>query len=300
MGALSEGHVRQLLRVEGMYPACCVQSGALDRLRETFLTGSTGDYWRSRSDLDNYDFTYAQRIAWKWNAVLAELKRLNWMPPADAILDWGCGSGIAGRVVQEFFGIKTRRVFDRSELAMNFAGGERWQGESPGLLVLSHVLNEIQELPAAIEKADAVLWVEPGTFADSHALIAAREKLREHFHIVAPCTHREACGITGRDWCHFFADPPKGIMADSNWVRFAQRAGIDLRSLPYSYLVLDRRPVTSDGSRVIGEPRRYKGYAKVLGCDAIGVREVMVQKRDTPLKAIRSGSRLPSRPASGT
>ena len=28
---------------------------------------------------------------------------------------------------------------------------------------------------------------------------------------------------------------------DSNWVKFGQRAGIDLRSLPYCFLALDRR-----------------------------------------------------------
>ena len=77
-------------------------------------------------------------------------------------------------------------------------------------------------------------------------------------------------------------------MADSNWVRFAQRAGIDLRSLPYSFLVLERKglrnPVPGllpDGwSRVIGEPRFYKGYAKIFSCQADGVRDLTLQKRD--------------------
>ncbi len=95
-----------------------------------------------------------------------------------------------------------------------------------------------------------------------------------------------------KHWCHFFASPPKGIMADSNWVKFAQRAGIDLRSLPYSYLVLDRRPPKTAGeARLIGEPRLYKGFAKVLNCRADGVREETVQKRDAPelFKAWRKG-----------
>ena len=148
-----------------------------------------------------------------------------------------------------------------------------------------------------------MLWVEPGTRADSRALIAMREKLREKFHVVAPCTHPDSCGMlvpkNSRHWCHFFAEPPAGVMADPNWVRFAQRAGIDLRSLPYSYLIVDRQS-TRTGTRVIGEPRLHKGYAKVLACDASGVREVMVQKRDVPLKTIHSGSLLPSHPISGT
>jgi ribosomal protein RSM22 (predicted rRNA methylase) len=161
-------------------------------------------------------------------------------------------------------------------------------------------LNEIREIPTVIERADAVLWVEPGTHADSWALVAARENLRDRFHIVAPCTHRETCGMSGRHWCHFFADPPAGIMADPNWVRFAKRAGIDLRSVPLSYLVLDRKSSATGGMRVIGEPRFYRGYAKVFRCRADGVREETIQKRDDPelfrrlKKGVTSGSASPA------
>jgi hypothetical protein len=101
-----------------------------------------------------------------------------------------------------------------------------------------------------------------------------------------------------RHWCHHFAPPPNSIMADSNWVRFAQRAGIDLRSLPYSFLVLERRglrePVPGllpDGwSRVLGAPRVYKGFARVLSCQTDGVRELELQKRNAPdvFKAMKS------------
>ena len=95
------------------------------------------------------------------------------------------------------------------------------------------------------------------------------------------------------------------MLADSGWVRFGQRAGIDLRSLPYSFLVLDRRALPvgralrptstaenvgdkprptgeSDLARIIGEPRHYKGYAKVFGCSAEGVADLTLQKRDAP------------------
>src|SRR5205823_5750559 len=164
---------------------------------------------------------------------------------------------------------------------------------------VSHVLNELSEaggqaLREAIDQADAVIWVEPGTYADSRALIEARERLREHFLPIAPCTHQAACGLRApeneRHWCHHFASPPAGIMADSNWVRFANRAGIDLRSLPYSFLVLERKglrdPVPGllpDGcSRIIGAPRFYKGYAKIFSCQADGVCDLTLQKRDAP------------------
>ena len=41
----------------------------------------------------------------------------------------------------------------------------------------------------------------------------------------------------------------------------------------------------------MGGTRIYKGYAKVLGCQADGVRELMLQKRDAPelFKALKAG-----------
>ncbi len=303
----------------------------LDRLRAKFLAraGGQGSYWTSREDLANYDFTYAQRIGWKWDAVLRELDLRGWQPPPGPLLDWGCGSGIAGRRVAGCYGAErfgTLRVFDRSQLAMNFAL-ERACQELPGLtvvrgetagparaggtVVVSHVLNELDAsgtaaLRAVIDAADAVLWVEPGTYADSRALIAWRELLREQFMPVAPCTHRRECGMlhapNAAHWCHHFAAPPPGLLADADWVRFGQHAGIDLRSIPYSFLVLERpgarangdpnaAPVFDGWSRVIGQPRLYKGFAKILDCSAEDVRETGVQQRDNPalFRAVKKG-----------
>jgi hypothetical protein len=62
-------------------------------------------------------------------------------------------------------------------------------------------------------------------------------------------------------------------------------AGIDLRSLPLSYLVLDRRPITTllpGTTRVIGRPRVHKGYALLLGCGAEGLCERRLTKRRMP------------------
>ena len=313
----------------------------LDRLRETFLTDakSAGPYWHTITDLEAYNLTYGERIGWKWDAVLAELNQRGWAPPVGAtLLDWGCGSGVAGRRVLDAFGpgkFARLLVHDHSELAMDFSvhhGHQRFprlevaradvrylRGNEPiGVLVLSHVLNELDdnaraELAELCIRAHSILWVEPGTHEVSRALGGWREKLRATgFAAVAPCPHQAACGILAagneRHWCHFFASPPTGLYADSAWVKFGQRAGIDLRSLPYSFLVLDRnagaslddaragtvkrRPYEGQGlSRIIGAPRLYKGYAKVFNCDAGGVAELMLQKRDAPelFKALKQG-----------
>ena len=78
----------------------------------------------------------------------------------------------------------------------------------------------------------------------------------------------------------------------SDWARFAKLAGIDLRRLPVSYLVLDKRPLPplpAGAMRVIGRPRLYKAHASVLGCDDGGVCERRLMKRALPevFRAIR-------------
>jgi hypothetical protein len=291
---------------------------ALDRLRDGFLSGSAsrGPYWRSLSDLASYDFTYAERIGWKWDAFLAELRRRQWTPPSRTLLDWGCGSGIAGRRVLSAFGAEnfdTLRVWDHSPLARQFAvtaAQEQFptvatsefdprDTTSPiGTLVVSHVLNELPEsaradLLALIARADAVIWIEPGTHAVSRDLAAQRDRLREQFTLIAPCTHALACPLFApeneRHWCHYFAPAPSGIYADSNWVKFGQRAGVDLRSLPYSVLVLEKKnlratpaPLSADASRVLGRLRVHKAHTDLLACDATGLHDLKFFKRTDP------------------
>lgn len=266
------------------------------------------DYWSSVRELASYDLTFAERIGWKWDSVIAELKARNWRPPAGAVLDWGCGTGVAGRrVVNAWPDLPDKlKLWDRSVLARDFAA-HRAQNAFPGLevkqeeadsslLVISHVLNELSDeelehLFARIEKAQAVLWVEPGTADVSRKLITVRSRLLGQFRVIAPCTHGQACGMLAagneRHWCHHFAKIPGSVHRDADWSRFSTSLGIDLGTLPFSFLVLDRRPEEEAGperesSRVIGRPRGYKGFLKVLSCQSDGVRELVLQKRDAP------------------
>lgn len=312
----------------------------LERLRTGFLAGTAGnaDYWQSESDLANYDATFAQRIGWKWDYVLAELQRRGWSPATGTLMDWGCGSGIAHRAFLDYFGteaVSELRVWDRSPLAMHFAerrakdkysglnvksetlspdggragrpllaatspatdgahGGTRPTSAAASTLLISHVLTELT--PAQVESLTdvaagftSVLWVEPGTYDASLALIAARERLRSQMNVVAPCTHQAQCGLlvpgNERHWCHHFAAPPPEVFTDSNWAKFGELAGVDLRSLPVSFLALDRRPLTpvpAGATRVIGRPRIYKPHALVIGCDESGVTEKRLTKRHSP------------------
>jgi ribosomal protein RSM22 (predicted rRNA methylase) len=284
---------------------------ALERLRTAFLDGTAGarDYWRNDRDLESYDQTFGQRIRWKWDYVLKDLQRRGWEPPRAEAVDWGCGSGIATRAFLEHFGAEPPSklvLWDRSPVAMQFAARKArevfpdisvWLDRPPdhdfGMLLISHVLTELSdeqvvELLGLAVRATSVIWIEPGTHEVSRRLIAARERLRGTFQIVSPCMHQAACGMltpeNDRHWCHHFAPSPPEAFTEGNWARFAKLAGVDLRSLPLSFVVLDKRPqpTQSDAVRVIGRPRVYKAHALVLGCDVSGVNEHRYTKRNQP------------------
>ncbi len=287
---------------------------ALDRLRARFLAGPGSEpYWQSRSDLASYDLTFGERIGWKWDQVLRELRLRGWSPRGRTVFDWGCGSGVAGRRLLRGCGVEafpSLTVWDHSPLATEFAADSARRefpglevasanaaflaGDEPiGILLVSHVLNELSptgwtDLHRLIARADAVLWVEPGTREVSRRLGAERERWRARFNLVAPCTFAGSCPMFAagqeRHWCHFFAPPPPEIFADPRWVRFGQRAGIDLRSLPYSFLALDRTPVAeaTGASRVIGRVEHFKPYARLLNCGPEGLDEVEIPRREAP------------------
>ncbi len=120
-----------------------------------------------------------------------------------------------------------------------------------------------------------------------------------------------------RHWCHHFARVPSFVHQDPAWKELSTAVGVDLRVLPYSFLVMEKtradavsRPAqdgidgvehaaSSVGSRglcrVIGDAREFKGYLKALRCDEAGVEEVVLQKRDVPaaFKDLSRGEGVP-------
>ena len=287
----------------------------LDRLRETFLSGrfKGTPYWRTPQDLNQYDQTFGERIGWKWDSVLGELKSIGWRPPETVtrVVDWACGSGIAGRrVLNAFPEIRRLHLIDHSVLAVDYArtrarsafpevtvSEEAPDNFSDSLLVISHVLNELDasRLEQLIQKARAsagILWVESGTHETSRALQSVRDQLIPHLRVVAPCTHHRQCPLLqpgmDRHWCHHFGDPPSDAFTDGDWARFADRAGIDLRSLPYAFLVMDQirdereLPEESPVVRVIGRARMTKPSARMLICGPHGAEEAEVARRTEP------------------
>ncbi|NBX77571.1 MAG: methyltransferase [Proteobacteria bacterium] len=284
----------------------------LEQLRTRFLSEnfSPKSYWDSTEVLNQYDYTFAQRIGWKWDAVLSELQETRCFEDLQSatLIDWGCGTGIATRKFLDLVGhrfVNKIILLDKSQLACRFAQ-ESILKKYPEIeietnlsksklekriLLVSHVLNELspaaeKELLSLIETTVLVIWLEPGTPASSSKLIEYRERFRKSFSVLAPCPHQEVCGLlkekNSANWCHFFAAPPSQIFRDSFWSEFSKRLQIDLRALPTSFLVIGKSPQKNTGTkRLIGRARHYKGYSLVLACSLAGVLEEKLLKRDS-------------------
>ena len=293
----------------------------LEQIRAQFLGAHVGraDYWATEEHLFQYDQSFARRIFWKWLEVLRELSVRKIDLSSEVWIDWGCGSGVASESLLEASAARTPHevfVLDRSALARDYAATKlRAQSRASGkpvrvsaltelkflpqgkkLFLLSHVLNELpddasqQLLLDLTTHADEILWVENGTSETSRALSRFRDTLiAKGFEVLAPCTHVKPCPVltgSSQHWCHHFARVPSEAHQSAFWKEFSKRLGIDLRSLPLSFLVLRRKSeghgaTVDDGSRLIGHPRVYKGYLKTLECHAVrGLSELMLQKRD--------------------
>lgn len=272
---------------------------ALRALRAIFLQEERpeGPYWTGPELLEDYDRTFAERIGWKWDALLRMLKFQGWVPPGSHVTDWGCGTGIAGRkFAQAYAGNVLSIDFrDQDPQARRFAS-QRFAAEVPAVrlreqrhtdvLLISHVLNELDSggqgaLLEALGACSAVVWIEPGTYADSRALIQWRERLLQaDWHIVAPCTHSAPCGMLAegneKHWCHFFAPVPREVFHTAFWSHFRQETGVDLSTLPYAGLVAQKEPLEHpvDSYRHLGKPRVHKGGAKLLSCGHQGVENI--------------------------
>jgi hypothetical protein len=284
-------------------------------LRKFFLSAqpNRATYWDSEETLQLYDQTLAVRIGWRWDAVIAQLRCIGWPPPERLLLDWGCGSGVGARkILRAFPHFERVHLTDLSPHAERYAAKAvqaefpsvsvrtSIPGDEPFCLVLSHVLGELdpksEELLSSIAaRASSLIWVEAGSSLLSKKLGLWRERLG--WPVIAPCTHRQPCRMLAPEnqvhWCHFFTRPPAETFMDAGWAEFAKQLEIDHRTVAFSYLVLDRSAGSQPSglARPIGSTRVYKALAKLQLCDANGLHDVELTKRDFPdeWKALKKG-----------
>lgn len=294
-----------------------LQPGDLERLenmRRGFLQAAEtktalADYWGERRDLELYDAFFAERIGQKWDAVLDEVA---WRAPevlqVEVLVDWACGTGIAARRTLKHSKAGRVILFDRSERAMQFARErllEEWpgvdvvvaQGKAPvsepgALLLTSHLLNELPDAHledrfSVIADWEHLIWVESGTKVTGRKLSEFRDAIRATHNLLAPCPHQEPCSALAhseRDWCHFFAEPDPTMFTDGDVVKLARELGVDLRSLPYSFVCASRsiEPAARPASRMLGRPDLRPKFAKAWACDEAGLVQREFRKSSEP------------------
>jgi hypothetical protein len=289
----------------------------LQVMRQGFLEseGHLPNYWHDERWLSAYEQTLAQRIRWKWLAVLGFLteQKLG-LPDQLSVLDWGCGTGIASRSLLELLPDRWHSIllYDRSPEAQKFAAKRIQQDfpqqkvemlkhprppDQPFLLLISHVLSELDEktlqsLRSLAQSAAAVLWVEPGRKLESRQLSQLHDDLLSTHRILGPCRHQSSCGLLKEglenDWCHFFAPIPTAVHHSAFWREFSKRMKIDLRSLPVAWLaavkqdrLIEASAVANEQALILSRPRSFKGYCRWMACTETGISTGDYQKRNS-------------------
>lgn len=281
----------------------------IQKLRQSYLDakGFLPDYWQDDELLLAYDETLAERIRWKWRAVIDVLPL-----PIEAfpktLVDWGCGTGGASREMLSLHPEHFERLIllDRSTRAVSFAARKvkaeqpkikidtKFSGVDEGFtLLISHVLSELpdeelRKLMPLVEKASVILWVEAGRPQESRKLSGIRSELTNSHRFLAPCPHQDICGMLREgqeeNWCHFKAPVPKEVHHSAFWRECAKQLGVDLRSLPVAYLFAQKKRDTdeigtADELRILAGSRQYKGYTRFNACHQSGIIQADYMKR---------------------
>ena len=271
------------------------------------------DYWRNSNLLELYDKSFAQRISWKWDAVLQEHRedfaKMSWLAQTP-VVDFACGSGVASRSWLSFLGeiypeaSVDLELCDRSLKARQFAAKkiremtpchaknvvEVVQEHPQDAVVLSsHVLNELEFRHVLHQgrvwgKAKMVIAIEAGTPAGSKALRELRKVMLDTHQVIGPCYHQQKCPLENdatreKDWCHFFVKAPAFVFQDAGWRAFSEQMGADLRRQPLSYLVMVRKDlVSSEFSTLNAESSRLLGVVKE---DKAGIEGLLCRRDGT-------------------
>ncbi|MGA2528840.1 MAG: small ribosomal subunit Rsm22 family protein [Acidimicrobiales bacterium] len=239
--------------------------------------------------------------------VLAELASLcpGWAPTS--VLDLGAGPGTATWAAVDVFGPIAHAVLVEHEREMA-ALGERlaagalselsseraWLSGDvatlslPGsdLVVAAYVLGELgadREHPALERWWGAargyLVLVEPGTPAGFERLRAARRTLVSWgAHVSAPCPHDRTCPMAGSDWCHFAVRLERSALH-----RDLKGARLGYEDEKYSYLVVSHIPAPTRAARLVRSPRPHKGHVRLELCEAGGLTERVISRRDGEL-----------------
>lgn len=142
------------------------------------------------------------------------------------------------------------------------------------LLSCSYLLTEIETSKDLkwVKEAGNLLFIEPSLQTDGRRLMQWRSDLINlGYHIVAPCTHQQACPLllhSKTDWCHdrLHFERPNWLIATEQLLPFENK------TLTFCYLRATRHKTNLSGlkqsstTRVIGDTLYEKGKTKQAVC----------------------------------
>ena len=156
-------------------------------------------------------------------------------------------------------------------------------GEAADLVVASYALTEIpaSALNGVLEKLwplaqQMLVIVEPGTPEGFRRILQYREWLKKAgAHVVAPCTHMEACPLHSAErWCHF----SQRLSRTRDHLQ-VKSASVNYEDEKLCYLVAVRQePAASAKQRILSTPRVNKGEILLQTC-APGAVELVTIRR---------------------
>jgi ribosomal protein RSM22 (predicted rRNA methylase) len=123
-----------------------------------------------------------------------------------------------------------------------------------------------------------VLIIEPGTPSGFNNIIQARDKLIEKgFSAIAPCTASNGfCPLrdSESDWCHFVERLDR-----SRVQKHLIKGELGYEDEKYSYLLMSKYPIHSDGKRIISRPNITKYSVSFEVCSEKSG-HIVVKKRE--------------------
>ncbi len=151
------------------------------------------------------------------------------------------------------------------------------------LSVFSYTLCECDNPPVSIlglvENSNMVLIIEPGTPSGFNNIIHARDKLVEKgFTTIAPCTASIGfCPLRGpgSDWCHFVERIDR-----SRIQRHLKKGVLGYEYEKYSYLLMSKHPIRTDGKRIISRPDYTKHSVSFDICSEENSHIVVTKRED--------------------
>lgn len=230
-------------------------------------------------------------------AAAAVFSRLSEVAPGFApqcLLDIGAGPGTAAHAAlaawpsltavtmlepNASFRAMAQKLMPGAHIRAGDLGAEKTGAD---LVVAAYVLAELPERLSGAIACDlwkitgkALVLVEPGTPQGFARIRAARAALiAAGAHIAAPCTHDNACPMTGDDWCHFSQRLPR-----SRDHMTLKTASVPFEDERYAYVVAMPEKI-SFGARIIKPPVETKPGIALPLCDANGLENKFIARRD--------------------